>query len=297
MAESAKSKPKLVDSDEEGDPGANVTICKQNENEENQMEDDPEGDLGKNVDIDFSLFDYVENDFHALRRQLTSFPDILLPMHMVADIIVNQVEVGATLRAFEKTVGFCTILNCTLNKEEKWFKTLSNFLKKRDARWETLLKTKLGLLMHFRMINLPQSLGTPVQESLRQDLEWVQTDECKHLNAEQKKSWKLDNIAVLCKRRREVVDEPVYDKGEVTEAEIAAGTIPPPNKKRKAVEFEFMYDEDKVYQKYATIDITFGSESICSTPGSDCFHLLILPYAKWIEAVEEISLNQPEGLS
>jgi len=294
MAEAApKKKRKLVDSDEE-EENAKVTFFK-NESERKDgagEEENTQDELGKTVDIDFSLFDFRKIDYHAVKRQLTNYPDKLLPMHQVADCIVDAVEVGATLRAFEKIVGFCTIINLSLNREAEWLKVLSKFLTKRDARWPSFFEKKLGLLIHFRMINLPQSLGVPVQESLQRDLDWVQTKECTHLKPEQKASYKFDHIAVLCKRRRTVIDEPVYDEGEVTKEEIASGSVPPANKKRKTVEFEFMFAEDKIYQKYADVDITFGSEATCSTPGSDIFHVLIIPITKWKSAVEEISSSE-----
>jgi len=291
------SEAKFVDSDEEGD--AKITFFSENAKSKTSVQDDDmvEEDLDKTVEIDFSLFDFKEKDYHAVKTQLSNFPDKLLPMHLMTDSIVGQVEVGATLRAFEQKVGFCTILNLTLFKDQKWLKVFSNFLKQKDDRWAKLLETRMGLLMHFRMINLPQSLGTPVQESLKRDIQWIQTSECAHLNAQQKKSWKLDNVAVLCKRRRVVLDEGVYDEGETTVEEIKAGTAPPPNKKRKTVDFEFMFAEDKIYEKYATVDITFSSEAVCSIPGSDAFHLLIIPFDEWKEAVDEISSNTPdEGL-
>ena len=69
-------------------------------------------------------------------------------------------------------------------------------LVKRNKMIETYFGSNLGIMIHYRMMNLPQGLGYKVHQNIWEDVAWVQTDECEHVSKEEKKTWKLDHVPV-----------------------------------------------------------------------------------------------------
>eukprot|EP00494_Astrolonche_serrata_P020859 UN21090 len=70
-------------------------------------------------------------------------------MTEMADSISGQVEVGCSLRAFEKMVGFGTVLNSLTNRAKQWCQILKKYLIKKDPQIGTLSETKMWFYVIF----------------------------------------------------------------------------------------------------------------------------------------------------
>lgn len=212
---------------------------------------------GELVTVDFDFCDFRESDFHPVKTFITPLMDSHdFAVSDLADIIVNQVEVGTTIRVDESLVGFATVVpHLTDDSNPEPIKELAKFVLDKCPTDESRIKLekilsgtkRCGWIFNERLLNLPPQISPPLIGALLEDVKWARENAEEH-----RERYSFDYFLVLT---RAVVDR----KGGV-----------PASKKRKAdgsrlgPELIFSRLEDSVLHESNTLSFTFGS----SRPGT-----------------------------
>ncbi|EMC91555.1 hypothetical protein BAUCODRAFT_297383 [Baudoinia panamericana UAMH 10762] len=252
------------------------------------------------IDVDFEWFDFdPEIDFHGLKtllRQLFDVDNDLLDLSELADIILAQPELGTVVKCDGKEsdpFAFLTVLDLHRYQEKAVMKQLTQYLQQRTADVEGIRqlrevlssnsKSKLGLILSERLINMPHQVVPPLYNFL---LEEIQTPSPKG------SSEALTHYLILSKTYEEVASK--LDAGEER-----------PAKKKKAsatsaAETFYFHPEDEALQKHALAHCSFDYAKQGDEGASDSKrafqdlgvrpqgHLILMDAMKFRDAVKAV---------
>ncbi|CCI40003.1 unnamed protein product [Albugo candida] len=143
-------------------------------------------DSENSVHVEFVFSDPNQSQFQSIKQLLSSFLSASLSFDTaeMADIIVNQVEVGTVVCVAGEpdAYGFITALNLHHYEDKKCIQQLLSYVRKhcpldQKDEFEEIFETKrVGLLMNERLYNLPYQLIPALHSALHEDIEWAITN-------------------------------------------------------------------------------------------------------------------------
>ncbi|KAJ1918101.1 Mss4p nuclear export [Mycoemilia scoparia] len=203
----------IVDQKEEEDSASDYSTSesesdsdKSNDDDDDDEEgDEDEGDI---VNVDFDFFDPKESDFHSIKKLLEAMFDEDSPefnLSELSDIIVNQPEVGTTVKAADEEddiYAFLSVVNLNAHKDKQVVKQIKHYLlekikrhssakgsaatansKKEDlTAFEEIMngrdqnKGDIGLLINERFVNMPPTIVPPLLKLFFEEVGWAVED-------------------------------------------------------------------------------------------------------------------------
>jgi hypothetical protein len=140
------------------------------------------------LQVEFTLNDANENDFHTLKSLLSQYiptNDESFPLSSLCELITQQSYVGSMIRSdgSDTPFGFATVLSFSQFKSNPAIQYILKYLiqkcptSQRDHLKKTLSSSRTALFIQHRLLNMPQSIVPALHASLRDDLAWAVTKE------------------------------------------------------------------------------------------------------------------------
>ncbi|KAL0216482.1 hypothetical protein P9112_008666 [Eukaryota sp. TZLM1-RC] len=153
-----------------------------------QKEDDSDTEEPGPIEVSFECFRPRPVDASTIRMFLNGYLDKnSFSAGELAMAIADQEFVGSTIRVSdeEDVLAFLTCLNVSVHRSTEFMSQLVTYLLKKcpqkykdtlDELLNSRISEKTGLLIHERMINIPNELAIPLWQSCEEELSWAVED-------------------------------------------------------------------------------------------------------------------------
>jgi protein BCP1 len=252
------------------------------DDEDDEAEGDEEtpdvDDSGEIIPVTFDYYDPKPSDHYAVNKLLSSYLDTEdWKADSLAKLLCEQEEVGAMVKSEgeDQPYAFISALSMHAHKDHDAVKTIKNyFLSKASdsttkAKLNELLsdeKKPLGLLIHERIINMPEELVPPLHDALLKDLEFVQTNSA--VEKKTRDALKFQNFVLMTK---------CFDAMQ--------GAVQSSSKKQKKAKDNpatrvFYKFEDEMFLQEATLSFSFAGTQQDATKERQTRIVMVFPAAK-----------------